>query len=127
MILMGGRGGSSGLNLGPVGTSSPNGEMKKVTLYHGSFADFNEFDRSKNSKRSNDAYGEGYYFTSDPKQARLYGDIIYEVDVKYSTDRRTAKKTGREQDFSYNQKTGYWVIPLNKAQNIRIKRKRRVN
>ena len=123
---MGGRGASSGRNLGPVGESSPNGEMKKVTLYHGSFSDFDTFDRSKNSKRSNDAYGEGYYFTADPKQARLYGDIVYEVEVKYSTDRRTAKKTGREQDFSYNKKTGYWTIPLNKTENLKIKKKRRM-
>ncbi len=123
---MGGRG-SSRINLGPIGASSPNGEMKKVTLYHGSFADFNKFDRSKNDKRSNDAYGEGYYFTSDPEIARNYGNIVYTVEVKYSTDRRTAKKTGREQDFQYNPKTGYWTIPLNKANNIRIKKKRKVD
>ena len=43
---MGGRG-SSRINLGPIGASSPNGEMKKVNLYHGSSADFNKFDRSK--------------------------------------------------------------------------------
>lgn len=126
---MGGRGGSSGMgeNLGPVGVSSPNGEMKKVKLYHGSYSDFDKFDRSKNDKRSNDAYGEGYYFTADPKVARNYGNIIYEVEVSYSTDRRTAKKTGREMDFQYNPKTGYWTIPLKKAKNIRIKRKRRVD
>lgn len=124
---MGGRGSSSGMNLGPVGTSSPNGEMKKVTLYHGSFADFSEFDRSKNEKRSNDAYGEGYYFTADPERARNYGNIIYTVEVKYSTDRRTAKKTGREQDFQYNPKTGYWTIPLNKTKNLKIKGKRIVD
>ena len=124
---MGGRGGSSGIGLGPVGTSSPNGEMKKVTLYHGSFADFDEFDRSKSDKRSNDAYGEGYYFTSDPQIARNYGNIVYTVEVKYSTDRRTAKKTGRQQDFSYNPDTGFWVIPTNKAGNLKIKNKRRVD
>ena len=101
--------------------------MKKITLYHGSFSDFDMFDRSKNEKRSNDAYGEGYYFTGDPKIARNYGNIIYTVEVKYSTDRRTAKKTGREQDFSYNKETGYWIIPLNKTQNLKIKKKKRVD
>lgn len=125
---MGGRGGSSGLkDLGPVGVSSPNGEMKKVTLYHGPFADFDEFDKSKSNKRGSDQYGEGYYFTADPNQARMFGNIIYTVEVKYSTDFRTAKKTGREKDFMYNPKTGYWVIPLNKVKNLKIKKKRRVD
>lgn len=122
---MGGRGGSSGLakNLGAVGESSPNGEMKHVTLYHGSFADFNEFDYSKKQKQGSDQMGQGFYFTADPKVARMFGDIIYTVDVAYSTDFRAAKKTGREKDFSYNPKTGYWVIPANKAKNLKIKKK----
>lgn len=125
---MGGSGGNSGLakNLGPVGESSPNGEMKHVTLYHGSFADFNEFDYSKSKKLGSDQMGEGFYFTADPKVARMFGDIIYTVDVAYSTDFRTAKKTGREKDFMYNPKTGYWVIPKNKAKNLKIKKKRRI-
>lgn len=125
---MGGRGANSRLiKLGAVGESSPNGEMKTVTLYHGSFSDFDHFDRSKSEKRSNDAYGEGYYFTSNPEIARNYGNIVYTVEVKYSTDRRTAKKTGREQDFSYNKQTGYWIIPLNKVKNLKIKKKKRVD
>lgn len=125
---MGGRGGSSGLErLGPVGQSSPNGEMKHVTLYHGSFADFNEFDYSKRTKSGSDQMGQGFYFTADKNAARAFGNIIYTVDVAYSTDFRAAKKTGREKDFSYNPKTGYWVIPPDKAKNLKIKKKKRVD
>lgn len=109
--------------LGAVGASSPNGEMKTVTLYHGSNADFDKFDYEEGLKRSDggvNQYGEGFYFTPDPQQARLYGDNVYKVQVKYSTNNRTAKKTGREKDFQYSPNTGYWVIPASKAGNIKI-------
>lgn len=109
--------------LGAVGTSSPNGEMKTVTLYHGSYADFDKFDYKEGLKRSDggvNQYGEGFYFTPDPQQARLYGDNVYKVQVKYSTNNRTAKKTGREKDFQYSPNTGYWVIPASKVGNIKI-------
>lgn len=117
-------------DLGPIGTSSPNGDLKHVTLYHGSFQDFNEFDYEKGKQAhggGSDQYGQGFYFTADPQRARAFGNIIYEVDVAYSTDYRTAKKTGREKDFAYNEKTGYWVIPANKSANLKIKKKRRVD
>ena len=108
------------VDLGPVGASSPNGEMKHITLYHGSFADFEEFDYSKKTKMGSDLQGAGFYFTADPKVARMFGDKIYTVDVAYSTDWKTAKRTGREKDFQYDPKSGYWVIPANKASNLKI-------
>ena len=117
-------------NLGEVGEPSPNGEMKHVTLYHGSFQDFKEFDYEKGKQAKSggsDQYGQGFYFTADKEQARAFGNIIYTVDVSYSTDFRTAKKTGREKDFSYNKSTGYWVIPPNKAGNLKIKKKEKVD
>lgn len=129
---MGGRGSSGGSwatspNSPGYGESSRDGKMKTVRLYHASFADFNEFDYSKSQKRGSDLQGAGHYFTSDPRQARLFGNILYEVEVKYSTDRRTAKQTGREKDFQYDKRTGYWVIPESKQKNIRIVRKRRID
>jgi SPP1 gp7 family putative phage head morphogenesis protein len=111
------------------GKSSPDGSMKTVRLYHGSQADFDKFDFAAGKAFKGggaDVYGEGFYFTADPSVARLYGDNIYMVEIKYSTDRRTAKKTGREKDFDYNPETGYWVIPKTKAENIRIVGKKRV-
>lgn len=128
---MGGRGGSSGggafkptpKDQPGYGESSKDGKMKTVRLYHGSMQKFDSFDFEKGKKAKSsgaDAYGEGFYFTSDKSTARLYGDYIYQVEIKYSTDRRTAKKTGREKDFEYNKKTGYWVIPPNKSGNIKI-------
>ena len=111
------------------GKSSPDGSMKTVRLYHGSQADFDKFDFAAGKAFKGggaDVYGEGFYFTADPSVARLYGDNIYMVEIKYSTDRRTAKKTGREKDFDYNPETGYWVIPKTKAENIKIVGKKRV-
>ena len=111
------------------GISSEDGSYKTVKLYHGSFADFDEFDfvKGKQFKPGGaDAYGEGFYFTPNIEQAKLYGDIIYEVEIKYSTDRRTAKKTGRQKDFDYNKNTGYWIIPKEKKDNIHIVAKKRI-
>lgn len=107
------------------GKSTPDGTMQTVRLYHGSFAKFDQFDfdAGKALKAGGaDMYGEGFYFTADKNQARLYGDNIYYVDVQYSTDFRTAKRSNgtREKDFSYNPETGYWVIPKEKADNIHI-------
>ena len=109
--------------LGEFGKSSPNGELKTAILYHGSYTDFDRFDfeagRAARKNGSVDQYGEGFYFTENPDWARNYGDNVYKVEVKYSTDNRTAKRTGREKDFTRTS-SGYWVIPSNKADNIRI-------
>lgn len=109
--------------LGEFGKSSPNGELKTAILYHGSYADFDRFDfeagRAARKNGSVDRHGEGFYFTENPDWARNYGDNVYKVEVKYSTDNRTAKRTGREKDFTRTS-SGYWVIPSNKADNIRI-------
>ena len=121
---------NDGDSLGRVGEPSPNGEMKKVKLYHGSFQDFKEFDYKKGKELKgggSDQYGEGFYFTADKNRARAFGNIIYTVEVSYSTDFRTAKKTGREKDFSYNKSTGYWVIPANKSKNLKILKKETVD
>jgi len=107
------------------GKSTPDGTMQTVRLYHGSFAKFDQFDFDAGKALKgggSDMYGEGFYFTADKNQARMYGDNIYYVDVQYSTDFRTAKRSNgtREKDFSYNPETGYWVIPKEKADNIHI-------
>lgn len=107
------------------GISSPNGELKTAVVYHGSFTEFDQFDSSKiNIDRANahNAYGEGIYFADTPEQARLYGDKIYMVELKYSTDRRTARKTGREKDFQYDPERGMWVIPYDKQEHLKILR-----
>ena len=117
-------------NTGPdPGLSSEDGSLKHITLYHGSFSDFDEFDydAGKAGKSGGaDMYGEGFYFTDDPEVARAYGDIIYTVDVAYSTNYYVSKKTGREKDFQYNPDTGYWTIPKNMASHLKIKKKRKV-
>lgn len=101
------------------GVPSQDGTMKKAIAYHGSFADFDNFDAGF-AKATHQNYGEGFYLANSPDKAALFGDKIYTVEITYSTDNRTAKKTGREKDFQYSEETGYWVIPHAKAQNLRI-------
>ena len=134
---MGGRGGSSGITRGgaPLGSltrqqylndtgwdpglSSPNGEMKRITLYYGADGDFSDFDNYSGTR--------GIYLTANRRQAESYGNNVYTVDVKYSTNKAVAERTGREMDFSYDPRNGHWVIPLNKRGNLKIKKKERVN
>ena len=74
----------------------------------------------KNNRRAKEIDLTPPAHKSSPERARLYGDYLYKVEITYSTDNRTAKKTGREKDFQYSTDTGYWVIPHGKADNIRI-------
>ena len=127
---MGGRGGSSGLTRESPnrGKPSADGSMKTAIVYHGTNANFSEFDASAiGNKAQVNLYGGGWYFADTPAMARLYGDNVYTVEIKYSTDNRTAKKTGRTKDFQYSEERGIWVIPYSQTQNIKIKKKDRVN
>ena len=127
---MGGRGSLGGITRESSnrGKPSTDGSMKTAIVYHGTNASFSEFDTSKiGSKAQVNQYGEGWYFADTPEQARLYGDNVYTVEIKYSTDRRTAKKTGRTQDFQYSEERGIWTIPYSKTKNIKIKKKKRVS
>ena len=124
---MGGRGSSSGITRESPnrGKPSADGSMKTAIVYHGTNATFSEFDASAIGKKTQvNQYGEGWYFADTPAQARLYGDNVYTVEIKYSTDRRTAKKTGRTQDFQYSEERGIWTIPYSQTQNIKIKKKK---
>ena len=112
------------------GLSSSDGKLKHITLYHGSFSDFDKFDFDKGKEGKSggaDMFGEGFYFTDDLEKARMFGDIIYTVDVAYSTNLYVSKKTGRERDFDYNPDTGYWVIPKDKSNHLTIKKKQKVD
>jgi hypothetical protein len=54
----------------------------ELTLYHGSYADFDQFDQ-KHSGRNQDYgyYGFGTYLTPLPNLARYYGKILYKCQV----------------------------------------------
>jgi len=109
------------------GKPSETGEMKTAIVYHGSNAEFDNFDPSEiGDKNQVNQFGEGFYFTDDPSIARNYGDNVYAVELQYSTDRRTAKRTGGQRDFMYNADTGYWVIPQASSGNIRILERNKV-
>ena len=129
-MAKGSRGGKRGPSGSVVIKESPNrgqpsvdGSMKTAITYHGSFADFDEFDKSKSNKRGSDLYGSGNYFADDLDVTYAYGDIVYKVKIEYSTDSRTAKKTGRKKDYQYSEKNGFWVIPQDSRKNITILQK----
>lgn len=95
-----------------------------MILYHGSASNFNQFDYSKRTnKGGSDFLGAGYYFTPDKNKARMFGDNIYTVEVSYSTDFRTAKKTGRTKDFVFNKDLQYMKIPVGFEKNLKILKK----
>lgn len=126
-MAKGNRGGKRALKASGKIVESPNrgepssdGTMKKAVAYHASFSDFDAFDKSKSTKVGSDLYGSGNYFADDVDKTYMFGDIVYKVELQYSTDFRTAKKTGREKDYQYDKRTGYWVIPNDKKQNIKI-------
>lgn len=103
------------------GKASDDGSMKTAIVYHGSFADFDEFDHKAVGRiRDDNLYGEGFYFADTPEMARAYGDRVYAVKLSYSTDRRTAKKTGRTQDFHYLKDKGIWTVPYSAQKNATI-------
>lgn len=122
---MGGRGSSSVSSKvqrfgdSGYGISSSDGSLKKAIAYHGTSSDFDNFDSSFSNSR-HQVWGEGFYLASDPGTAALFGNSVYEVEITYSTDLRTSKKTGREWDFQYNKDNGYWVVPHSKASNLKI-------
>ena len=103
------------------GKASADGSMKTAIVYHGSYSEFDEFDHNAiGGKNQVNQYGEGFYFADTPEQARLYGDHVYAVELSYSTDRRTAKRTGRTQDFQYSEDTGIWMVPYESQNNAKI-------
>ena len=103
------------------GKASDDGSMKTAIVYHGSNSKFDEFDhKAIGNKNQVNQYGEGFYFADTPEQARAYGDHVYAVKLSYSTDRRTAKKTGRTQDFQYSKDTGIWTVPYASQKNAKI-------
>lgn len=116
-----GGGGASVKESPDRGKPSEDGSMKTAIVYHGSNAKFDKFDSSKiGDKHQVNQYGEGFYFADTPEQARLYGDTVYTVELKYSTDRRAAKKTGRTQDYQYRENSGIWTVPYDFAGNLTI-------
>lgn len=48
-----------------------------LVVYHGTNAFFEEFKRAREGR-----YGRGYYFTTDPREARSYGHRIVSVYLK---------------------------------------------
>ena len=103
------------------GKPSPDGSMRKAIAYHGTSSYFDKFDASF-SNPYHSQYGGGFYLASTREKAALHGNHVYEVEITYSTDMRTAKRTGRQQDFQYIAEPGYWVIPHSKAGNLKITR-----
>lgn len=83
-----------------------NGNPKVV--YHGSFNEFDTFDKSKQSPYSQ--YGGGFFFADDYDTAKMYGDNVYPVYLKAETNLRDAKNLGKTKDHIYDKNRGIWVV-----------------
>ena len=59
-------------------------------VYHGTFSDFNEFKKEFQSEHVH--YEQGFFFTENKEQAKLYGDRVIPVYLKAETDFRDARK-----------------------------------
>jgi hypothetical protein len=51
-----------------------------LTVYHGSSASFENFENDKTGT-GNDAYGSGFYFTTDENTAKSYGENVHSVKL----------------------------------------------
>lgn len=104
------------------GESSLNGELKTAIVYHGTNFDFDKFseDEAIKNKKLDDLMGSGFYFADTPEQAKLYGEKVYKVELKYSTDYKMSKKSGREKDFLYSKEKGVWRIPYKFDNHLKI-------
>lgn len=56
---------------------------KLLTVYHGSIADFSDFD-PQFTGGGNDSYGSGFYFNTDQETANAYGNVTKKVSLNIS-------------------------------------------
>ena len=91
----------------PVSRVVLNDDGTPKVFYHGTNAEWTEYDLAKNV---NQVYGEGIYLTPDPNRARLYGDIVMPFYVKATADHREAKRTGKPHDYTYVKATGDIIV-----------------
>ena len=72
-------------------------------MYHGTDADWNSYDLSKNV---NQQWGEGIYLAKDLERARGYGDNVRAFYVNAKYDNRDAKRLGVQRDHIAMKQTG---------------------
>ncbi len=80
-----------------------------LVVYHGSFNKFSEFDKNKISQYSQYG-GNGFFFAEDYETAKMYGDNVYPVYLKATTDYKSASKNGKKIDYIHDKKRGIWVV-----------------
>ena len=83
-----------------------NGDGTPMIVYHGSNADFTVFDKSKIGSGSGGSFGQGFYFSTDPRLASHYGDNVgeYYLNIKNPFDYYT---TNKEYLIDMLEKSGY--------------------
>lgn len=68
--------------------------MGLITLYHGSPNKFNDFDKKMFKETTGEAaFGDGIYASDKKKSAKLYGDIIYQIQYNAKNGLSNNRKT----------------------------------
>ena len=68
----------------------------KFIVYHGSLKEFDIFDyQFLGTGNGTDQHGPGFYFSSDPEDAKVYGDVKkYEITINKELSKITKPKIG---------------------------------
>ncbi|POY42905.1 phage tail tape measure protein [Avibacterium endocarditidis] len=86
-----------------------------LVVYHGTSANFNVFDPEK-QKNYRNQYGGGFYFTSNPDVAKLFGDNVMPVFLNARiglTEKRLARRKGQTVELDHlrpNDSRDIWVV-----------------
>ncbi|MFZ7255816.1 hypothetical protein [Avibacterium avium] len=86
-----------------------------LVVYHGTSANFNAFDPEKQENYRNQ-YGGGFYFTSNPDVAKLFGDNVMPVFLNARiglAEKRLARRKGQTVERDHlrpNDSRDIWVV-----------------
>ncbi|MEE6076501.1 LPD38 domain-containing protein, partial [Avibacterium paragallinarum] len=86
-----------------------------LVVYHGTSANFNVFDSAK-QKNYRNQYGGGFYFTSNPDVAKLFGDNVMPVFLNARiglAEKRLARRKGQTVERDHlrpNDSRDIWVV-----------------
>ncbi|MFZ7315952.1 hypothetical protein ACLSZU_10290 [Avibacterium avium] len=86
-----------------------------LVVYHGTSANFNAFDPEK-QKNYRNQYGGGFYFTSNPDVAKLFGDNVMPVFLNARiglAEKRLARRKGQTVERDHlrpNDSRDIWVV-----------------
>lgn len=88
----------------------------KFTAYHGTYGNFDRFtDEFVGGGNAIDQEGAGIYFTTNPKEAKVYGDKVYTVELygNFLTDKAPATSVDISKLIQLIKMNEYWEYTAN--------------